>query len=146
MVLIISVLGFVGLLLVIGVRTFIRWIKIHYPRRASAILTAFTIGAIATGWLIVLEIQDQPAFQSNDLITLQEPVVATTIPADREARAVPCVVDLRAHLGVMEVEIESGSLNARVESNNTSSPLYCPIGADVRIDIAWLHRPTVTRR
>lgn len=146
MVLIISVLAFIGLLLLMGARTFARWLKIHYPRHASAILVALWIVGIAAGWLIAGEIRNQPTFQSNDLITLREPVVARTISADRDSHALSCVVDLHEHLGVLEVEDENGTLKARVESNNTSAPLYCPIGGEVRIEMAWIHGPTVTRR
>lgn len=145
-ILIMCVLAFIGLLLVVGARTFARWLKIHYPRRASAILLGLWTVGIAGGWLIVREIRDEPTYQPNDLITLQQPVVVRTISADRESRALTCVVDLHEHLGVVEIESESGTLKARVESNNTSASLYCPIGAEVRVEIAWLHRPTVTRR
>ncbi len=145
-ILIMCVLAFIGLLLVVGARTFARWLKIHYPRRASAILLGLWAIGIAGGWLIVREIRDEPTYQPNDLITLQQPVVVRTISADRESRALTCVVDLHEHLGVMEIESESDTLKARVESNNTSASLYCPIGAEVRVEIAWLHRPTVTRR
>ncbi|MCE3221955.1 MAG: exported protein of unknown function [Nitrospira sp.] len=145
-ILIIVALAFIGLLLVLGARAFARWLKIHYPRRASAILVGLWIVGIAAGWLMAREIRDQPTFQSNDLITLREPVVARTISADRESRVQSCVVDVHEHLGVLEVDSESGTLKARVESNNTSAPIYCPIGAEVRVETAWLHRPTVTRR
>lgn len=146
MVLIIGVLVFIGLLLVMGIRTFARWLKIHYPRRASVILVALGCGALAAGWSMAREFLDQPTFQPNDLITLQEPVVVRTISAERDTRALSCVVDIHEHLGVLEVESERGTLKARVESNNTSAPLYCPIGADVRVETAWLHRLTITRR
>ncbi len=145
-VLTMCVLAFIGLLLVIGARTFARWLKIHYPRRASAILVALWAIVLGAGLLIAMEIREQPTFRSGDLITLQEPVVARTIAPDRNARALSCVVDLHEHLGVLEVETEGGTLRARVESNNTSAPLYCSVGAEVRIDITWLHRMTITRR
>lgn len=145
-ILIALVLGFIGLLLLIGVRTFIRWLKIHYPRRASAILAALTVGIAGTGVLVTMEIQDRPTFRPNDLITLQEPVVAKTVEPDRDSRSMTCVVDLHEHLGVLDVDIEGGTLRARVESNNTSAPLYCLIGGEVRIELAWVHRMTVTRR
>jgi hypothetical protein len=45
-----------------------------------------------------------------------------------------------------KLDNERGSLRALVESNNTSVPLYCPIGAEVRIEAAWLHHPTITHR
>ena len=146
MVLIFCVLAFLGLLLVIGARAFARWLKIHYPRRASAILLGLWIAGTAAGWVIAREIRDQPTYQSNDLITLQEPVVARAISSDRDSRFLTCVVDLHEHLGVLELERESGTMKARVESNNTSAPIYCGIGTEVRVEIAWLHRPTVTRR
>jgi hypothetical protein len=146
MVLIIGVLVFLGLLLVMGARTFARWLKIHYPRRASAILLGLWIMGIAAGWFIIREIRDQPIYQPNDLITLQEPVVARAIASDRESRFLTCVVDLHEHLGVLELEREGGTMKARVESNNISAPIYCAIGTEVRVEVAWLHRPTVTRR
>lgn len=145
-ILIMCVLAFIVLLLVIGARTFARWLKIHYPQRASAILFGLWTVGIAAGWLIVREIRDEPTYQPNDLITLQQPAVVKTISADRESRPVTCVVDLHEHLGVIEIESERGTLKTRVESNNTSASLYCPIGAEVRVEIDWLHRPTVTRR
>jgi hypothetical protein len=145
-ILIALVLGFIGIILLIGVRTFIRWLKIHYPRRASAILAALAAGIVGTGVLVAMEIRDRPTFRANDLITLQEPVVAKTVETDRDSRSMTCVVDLHEHLGVVDVDIEGGTLRARVESNNTSASLYCPIGRDVRIELAWLHRMTVTRR
>jgi hypothetical protein len=143
---IIIVLAFIGLLLAIGVLTAIRWIRIHYPERANAIFAG--AAAIAAGGLVmtVLELNDGPRFRPHDLITLQEPVVARTIPADRGVGSTTCVVDLHEHLGVLEVEIEHGALKARVESNNTSAPVFCPIGAEVRIELNWLHRVTVTNR
>ncbi len=146
MFLIMLVLAFIGILLVMGARTLARWLKIHHPRRASAILVALWAIVVGAGWLIAMEFWEQPTFRPNDLITLQEPVVARTIAADRDSRTLSCVVDLHEHLGVLEVESDSGTLKARVESNNTSAPLYCPIGSEVRIEIAWLHRMTITRR
>jgi hypothetical protein len=146
MFLIMLVLAFIGILLVMGARTFARWLKMHYPRRASAILVALWAIVVGAGWLIAMEFWGQPTFQPNDLITVQEPVVARTIAADRNSRILSCVVDLHEHLGVLEIESDGGTLKARVESNNTSAPLYCSIGAEVRIEMAWLHRLTITRR
>jgi hypothetical protein len=144
-ILITCALAFIGLLLVMGARAFARWLKMHYPRRASAILVGLWIVGIAAGWLIVREIRGEPTYRFNDLITLQEPVVVR-IAADRESHAFACVVDLHEHLGVLEIEGDSGTLKARVESNNPSAPLYCPTGAEVHVEMAWLHHPTVTRR
>ncbi|MCW5799808.1 MAG: hypothetical protein LZF60_80310 [Nitrospira sp.] len=143
---IILVLAFLALLLAIGVLTAIRWIRMHYPERANAILAggaAIVAGAVV---MTILELNDRPLFRPHDLITLQEPVVARTIPVDRAAGSVTCIVDLHEHLGVLEIEVEQGALKARVESNNTSAPVFCPVGAEVRIDLNWLRRLTVTRR
>ena len=146
LILIMCVLAFIGLLLIVGARTFARWVKIHYPRQAAAVILGLWIVGITGGWLIVREMRDEPTYQLNDLITLQQPLVVKTIPAERDSRAETCVVDLRQHLGVMEIQSESGTLKARVESNNTSAALYCPVGSEVHVEMAWLHRPTVTRR
>ena len=143
---IILVLALIGLLLVIGVLTAVRWLRIHYPERANAILAGGCVMIAGAVVMTIVEIQDQPVFRPHDLITLQEPVVARTIPVDRGAGSGTCVVDLHEHLGVLEVEVERGALKARVESNNTSAPVFCPIGTELRIDLTWLHRVTVTRR
>lgn len=139
-------LGFVGLLFVIGIRTAVRWLKIHYPQRANAIVFGACAILVGTGVVIAVEIQDRPTFRPDDLLTLQEPVVVKTIVSDRESRSITCVVDLHEHLGVLELENERGTVRAKVESNNTSVPLYCPIGAEVRVEAAWLHHPTITHR
>lgn len=144
--LIVLVLAFIGLLLSIGVLTAIRWLRIHYPERANVILAGLGAIIVGAGIMTIVEMNDQPTFRPHDLITLQEPVVARTIPVDRGSGSVTCVVDLQEHLGVLEVDVETGALKARVESNNTSASVFCPIGAEVRIDLTWLHRLTVTRR
>ncbi len=146
LVLTIVALGFIVLLLVIGVRTAVRWLKIHYPRRANTILFGVCVTLAGAGLLIVVEMKDQPTFRQNDLLTLREPVVAKTIASDRESRSITCVIDVHEHLGVLELDNERRALRALVESNNTSGSLYCPVGAEVRIEADWLHDPTVTRR
>ena len=146
LVLTIGALCFIALLLVIGIRTAIRWLKIHYPQRANAVLFGVCLFLAGAGVLIAAEMNDRPTFRPNDLLTLQEPVVARTIVSDRESRSMTCVVDRHEHLGVLELENERGTMRARVESNNTSEPLYCPIGVEVRIEAAWLHHPTITHR
>ena len=98
LILIMCVLAFIGLLLIVGARTFSRWVKIHYPRQASAVLLGLWLLGITGGWLIVREIRDEPTYQPNDLITLQQPVVVKTIALERDSRAVTCVVDLREPL------------------------------------------------
>jgi hypothetical protein len=142
--LIFLVFGFIGLLLVMGALSLFRWLKNAYPQRFPWILAILCLIVVGAGIWTALEVREQPMFQTNDLITLQEPVVARTIPVDRNSRIATCIVDLSEHLGV--VEVGSGTLAARVESNNTSSATYCPIGADVRIEIGWLHHFTVTHR
>lgn len=146
LVLTVVALAFVGLLFVIGIRTAVRWLKIHYPQRANAIVFGVCVILAGTGLVIAVEIKDRPTFRPDDLLTLQEPVVVKTIVSDRESRSITCVVDLHEHLGVLELENERGTVRARVESNNTSGPLYCPIGAEVRVEAAWLHHPTITHR
>ena len=142
--LIFLVFGFVGLLLVMGVLSFVRWVRIRYPRRGFLILVALCVIVVGSGIVIAMEIQERPTFRPNDLVTLQEPVVARTIAADRNTRIEICVIDRYEHLGV--VEVEGGTLTVRVESNNTSASVYCPIGTDVRTELAWLHSFTMTRR
>jgi len=44
------------------------------------------------------------------------------------------------------VDVQSGTMKARVESNNRSGPSFCPIGADVQIELTWLHSFTLTHR
>lgn len=145
-VFIILVLCFIGLLLALGIRTAILWVRAHFPQRANTILAGVSIGAAAAVVLLVAEVMEQPQFRPHDLLTLQEPVVAKTIPPDRGAGSMMCVVDVHEHLGVLEVEVERGLLRARVESNSAKGPAFCPIGAEVRIDLTWLHRFSVTRR
>ena len=138
------VLGFVGLLLAMGTLAFVRWLKQKYPRRFRAIL--WLVGALvaAAGIWGGMELAERPRFDPNDLITLHEPIVAKTVAADRDARITTCIVDVSEHLAV--VEMAGGVLTARVESNNTSAPVYCAVGADVRIEPAWLHRYSLTHR
>ena len=130
LVLTVVALGFIVLLLVIGIRTAVRWLKIHYPQRANAVLFGVCLLLAGAGVLIAIEMKDQPTFRPNDLLTLQEPVVARTIVSDRESRSITCVVDLHEHLGVLELDIVLA--DADIEKN--------------RIEAAWLHHPTITHR
>ncbi|HET6675046.1 MAG TPA: hypothetical protein VFG71_06890 [Nitrospiraceae bacterium] len=138
------VLGFVGLLLAMGTLAFIQWLKQTYPRRFRTILLILGALIIAAGVWIGMELVERPVFRPNDLITLHEPVVAKTIAVDRDSRMTACIVDVSEHLAV--VELSGGVLTARVESNNATAPVYCAVGADVRIEPAWLHRYSLTRR
>ena len=137
-------LGFVGLLVAMGLRSFVEWLKRTYPRRFRTILAALAVlGTAAVVWT-VLELMERPTFRPHDLITLHEPVVAKTIPMDRDSRVIACIVDNSEHLAV--VAIEGGRLTARVESNNRSDSVYCAIGLEVHVELAWLHRYSLTRR
>ena len=86
-IIVIGLLAFIGLLLVMGARALARWLKIHYPRQASAILLGLWIGGLAVGWLMVRELRTELLYQPNDLLTLQETVVTRTIPAVRDIRS-----------------------------------------------------------
>ncbi|HXF93609.1 MAG TPA: hypothetical protein VNK46_12685 [Nitrospiraceae bacterium] len=143
-VLIFLVLGFIGLLLAMGAVSFVRWLKLSYPRHFRPILTALGLAAVGLGLWSYEEAAKPPAFHPGDLITLEAPVVARLIPAGRTAPQTSCMVEIYEHLAVMEVE--SGTLKARVESNTQSGPSFCPIRADVQLDPAWLHRYTLTHR
>ncbi len=113
--LIFLVFGFVVLILVMGVLSFVRWMKIRYPRHGSLILVALCVIVVGSAIVIAMEIRERPTFLPNDLVTLQEPVVAKITAADRNSRIETCVIDRYEHLGV--VEVEGGTLTARVESN-----------------------------
>ncbi|HMV58583.1 MAG TPA: hypothetical protein PKD38_15400, partial [Nitrospira sp.] len=70
---IILVLAFIALLLAIGVLTAIRWLRIHYPERANAILAASAVIVAGAVIMTIIEMNDRPMFRPHDLITLQEP-------------------------------------------------------------------------
>src|SRR5437899_7851500 len=140
--LIFFVLGFIGLLIVMGAASFVRWLKMAYPRFFRSILAVLCLLVVGAGVWVYLEAKERPVFHAGDLITLQEPVVARVIPADRHSTTTSCIVEIYEHLSV--VNVQTGTLKARVESNNRSGPNFCPIGADVQIELAWLHRFTLT--
>jgi hypothetical protein len=138
------VLGFAGLLLAMGLRSFVEWLKRAYPRRFRIILAALAVFVAAALAWVALELMERPVFRPNDLITLHEPVVANTVAVDRDSRTTACIVDKSEHLAV--VGTEGGAITALVESNNRSASAYCAIGGEVRIELAWLHRYSLTRR
>jgi Na+/melibiose symporter-like transporter len=138
------VLGFTGLLLAMGLRSFVEWLKRAYPRRFRMILAALAVLVTSAIVWIVFELMERPAFRPNDLITLHEPVVANTVAVDRDSRTTACIVDNSEHLAV--VGTEGGTMTARVESNNRSASVYCAIGSEVRIELAWLRRYSLTHR
>jgi len=142
--LIFLVLGFIGLLIVMGAASFVRWLKYSYPRSFRSILVVLCLLVVGAGVWVYMETKERPVFYAGDLITLEEPVVARVIPADRHSATTSCIVEIYEHLSV--VDVQSGTLKARVESNNRSGPSLCPIGADVQIELGWLHRYTLTHR
>jgi hypothetical protein len=142
--LIFLVLGFIGLLLVMGAVGFVRWLRIAYPRRFRSILATLGVAVVGLGYWGYQEAAQRPAFHPGDLITLEAPVVARLVPPERNAPKTSCIVEIYEHLAV--VEVESGTLKAQVESNTRSGPSFCPIGAEVQLDPAWLHRYTLTHR
>ena len=142
--LIFLVLGFIGLLIVMGAASFVRWLKISYPLQYRTILVVLCLLLVGAGVWVYMEVKERPVFHAGDLMTLEEPVVARVIPAVRNAPATSCIVEIYEHLSV--VEVHSGTLKARVESNNRSGPSFCPIGADVQIELAWLNHFTLTYR
>ncbi len=54
--LIFLVFGFVGLLLVMGVLSFVRWVRIRYPRRGFLILVALCVIVVGSAIMIAMEI------------------------------------------------------------------------------------------
>lgn len=127
-----------------GALTFVRWLKRFYPRRFRIILVSLGLLTAAAAALVVSELMDEPVFSAKDLVTLHEPVVANTLAIARDSRATACIIDGSEHLAVLEVR--GGTLIAHVESNNRSDDVYCPVGTDVQIEQARLHRYTVTSR
>lgn len=68
--LILLLVAFVGLLLAIGVRTFVRWVKVQSPRSAPLILAVLGLLTAGAVWLTMMEAREGPTFQPNDLVTL----------------------------------------------------------------------------
>ena len=142
--LVLLLLGFIGLLIVMGAISFVRWLKITHPRNFRLILTAIGAAFIGAAFWIALEVIDRPSFESGDLITLQEPLVARQVTTDVKSATTSCIVEIYEDLSVMGVH--SGTMKARVESNKKSGPSSCPIGAEVQFELVWLHRYTLTHR
>ena len=142
--LIFLVLGFISLLIVMGSLSFVRWLKTAYPGQFRSILIALCLGLVSLGIWGYMEASDRPAFHAGDLLTLQEPVVARLVSTDRNSPTTSCIVEIYEHVSVVEATTER--LNVRVESNNRSGPSFCPIGAEVQVELAWLHRYTLTHR
>jgi hypothetical protein len=144
LVLVLLVLGFIGLLLVMGAIAFVRWLKVAHPRRYRSILGVVGAAVVAAGAWGFLEATDRPTFHPGDLVTLQEPLVARIVPTDRDSSTTSCMVEIYEHLAV--VNVGSGTMKARVERNKSSGPGFCPVGAEVQFELGWLHRYTLTHR
>lgn len=142
--LILFVLAFIGLLIVLGAASFIRWLKIAHPRLFRPVLGALCVALVGVVIVGYMEAVDQPVFRPGDLITLGQPIVARPVERERLAPAASCIVEIRERLSV--VDIGGGTLKARVESNRTSGPGLCPVGTEVEFDLAWLNRYTLTHR
>jgi hypothetical protein len=142
--LVVLVLGFIALLLVMGAFSFVRWLKFSYPHYYRAILITIVLLACGVGIWVLLELRDRPAFHEEDVITLGAPLVVRVVSTERLTATTSCIVEIHEHLAVLEVM--SGTLKARVESNAGLGPSLCPIGAQVRFDPAWLQHYTLTHR
>jgi hypothetical protein len=142
--LVVVVLGFIGLLLVMGAVTFVRWLREAYPQHFRLILAVFVLSGFGLGIWIYLEAKDRPDFHANDLITLGQPLVVRVVPTERLAATASCIVEIYEHLAI--VEVGSSTLKARVESNKGSGPSLCPIGVKVQFERAWLELYTLTHR
>jgi multisubunit Na+/H+ antiporter MnhE subunit len=95
------------------------------------------LGAFAT-LALELEVEqvlrrDHFAFHADDLITLQAPLVVRIIPTERLAIIRSCIVDIHEHLSI--VEVESGTLKGRVESNTPSGPSFCDVGTELQFEV-----------
>jgi hypothetical protein len=137
-------LGIVSLLITMGALSVVRWLRIAYPKQFRSILVVLCLALVCLGVWGYMEADDRPAFHAGDLLTLQEPIVARMIRSDRNSPTASCIIDIYEHVAV--IEARTGTLSARVESNNTSGPSFCAIGAEVQVEIGWLHRYTLTHR
>jgi hypothetical protein len=142
--LIVLVLGFIGLLVVMGAVSFVRWLMVAYPRHFRSILMAMILTSIGLGIWGFMEARERPSFHADDVITLGQPVAVRLVPTERLTATASCIVEIRQHLAV--VEVMNGTLKGRVESNAGSGPGLCPPGAEVQFDPAWLQFYTLTHR
>ncbi len=142
--LVLLALGFLGLLVVMGAVSFVRWLRFAHPRHFRSILVSLCLALLGLGIWGFIEVLDRPSFHQDDLITLQEPMVAHMASADRTSPTIGCIVEIYEHLAV--IDAGSGTIKARVESNKASGPSFCPVGAEVQFEQAWLHRYTLTHR
>ena len=76
---IVLVLAFIALLLAIGVLTAIRWIRIHHPERANAILAgaAAVVADAGAGWVLLGTMEAN--WNPDSWAPNNAPITATTI-------------------------------------------------------------------
>src|SRR6185295_11338769 len=98
--LVLLVLGFVGLLLVMGALSFVRWLKVTNPRHYRLILLGLCAAMIGLSAWGILEVIDRPSFEPGDLITVQEPIVARIVATDIKAPTTSCIVEIYENLSV----------------------------------------------
>jgi hypothetical protein len=142
--LVVLVLGFIAVLLVMGAISFVRWLRMTYPRHYRSLLLLILLGSVGVGVWIMMEMRDRPSFYQEDVITLGEPLAVRVVSAKRLTATTSCIVEIHEHLAVREVLRDR--LTAEVESNAGAVPPFCPVGAEVQFDPSWLQRYTVTRR
>jgi hypothetical protein len=137
-------LGIISLLITMGALSAVRWLRIAYPKQFRSILVALCLALVCLGVWGYMEANDRPAFHEGDLLTLQEPIVARMRSSDRNSPTASCIIDIYEHVAV--IETQTGTLTGRVESNNMSGPSFCGIGAEIQVELRWLHRYTLTHR
>jgi hypothetical protein len=142
--LIFLIIGFIGLLVILGAVSFVRWLRESYPQHFRVVLAIIVLSGFGLGVWMYLEAKERPAFHAGDVLTLGEPLVVRSLPTERLAVTTSCIVEIHEHLSVLDVG--SGTLKARVESNTSSGAPFCSVGTVVQLDLAWLHRYTLTHR
>jgi hypothetical protein len=142
--LVVLVLGFIAVLLALGAISFVRWLRLSYPRHYRSLLIFILLVAAGAGLWMALEMRDRPTFHEGDVLTLGEPLAVRAVSAKRLMATTSCIVEIHEHLVLREVMADV--LTAEVESNAGPTPPFCDIGAEVQFDTSWLQRYTLTRR
>lgn len=142
--LVVLVLGFIAVLLVMGAISFVRWLRTTYPGHYRSLLAIIVLVGVGVSLWVVMEMRDRPTFHQGDVLTLGEPIAVRAVSAKRLMATTSCIVEIHEHLALREVMLDV--VTATVESNAGEVPPFCPIGADVQFDPAWLQRYTLTRR
>src|SRR5437867_2061414 len=81
--LIFLVLGFIGLLIVMGAASFVRWLKISYPLQYRTILVVLCLLLVGAGVWIYMEVKERPVFHAGDLTTLGTSTYRPPVAFDR---------------------------------------------------------------